>query len=70
MKKRGVANLMEHLIPPHHVTMSMFGGHSTGIKKEWCHAQERVIISLVFIDTDVTYCIVLKNLNAANCRPW
>ena len=48
----------------------MFRGHSTGIKKGWCHAQERVIISLVFLDPAVDDCIVLIHLNAANCRPW
>ena len=48
----------------------MFRQNLTGIKKGWCHAQKLVIISLVFIDPNVTYCIVLIHLNAANCRPW
>jgi hypothetical protein len=71
LRTRGVANLKEQLIPAtRYVTMRMFRQNLTGMKKGWCHAQKLVIISLVFTDPAVTCCIVLINLNAANCRPW
>jgi hypothetical protein len=68
LRKRGVANLVEHLIPQHHVTMRMLCWDLTQINKGRCHAQRLVIILLVFTEASVTSCIVLRNLNAANCR--
>ena len=68
LRKRGVANLTEHLTLTHRVMMRMFGRVLTGIKKAGYHVHNLVIISLVFINPNATYCIVLRNLNVANCR--
>ena len=61
LRKRGVANLMEHLTLTHHVMKMMFPKVLTGIKKAGCHAHKLVIILLVFIDPIATNCVALRN---------
>ena len=55
LRKRGVANLVEHLILTRHVTMRMCRRSLTGINKAGRRAQKLIILSLVFIDPRAVY---------------
>ena len=69
LRRRCVADLVEHQTSTRHVTMGTYPGRLTGTLKGGCHAQHLVTTSRVFINPAATNCIVLKNWNAVKCRP-